>query len=133
MANTHARAFAGQARAWTAAEFADLRKSTHVVTLGDKRAFAVARVVADEAELLTLATDPDHQRRGLARVVLDDIETAVRAQGATFQFLEVAHDNLAAGALYANAGYQEIGRRIGYYRRDDGRRADALILQKELA
>ena len=50
---------------------------------------------------------------------------AVIAQGD--RFLKIV-PNAAARALYARAGFAEVGRRRGYYQRPDGRREDALVL-----
>lgn len=132
MALLHARAFAGQGRVWSAAEIADLLASPHVFATVDLHAFSLARVIAGEAELLTLATDPDHRRQGLARVCLDRTEAAAVIRRAVQIFLEVAHDNAPAVALYRTAGYLETGRRAGYYRRPDGSRADAVTMFKTL-
>lgn len=66
MAATHAAAFT-QSRPWTTGEFAELLSSPLSLVVGDERCFALFRVIADEAELLTIATHPDHQRQGLAR------------------------------------------------------------------
>nr|WP_299847664.1 GNAT family N-acetyltransferase [uncultured Roseovarius sp.] len=130
MASLHARAFEGQGRAWSAREFTDLMSSSRVFTVGDARAFALGRVIADEVELLTLATDPDLRRQGLGRACLRAYETAAGAQGANMSFLEVARDNAAARALYLAEGYAEVACRACYYRRPDGGQVDALILQK---
>ena len=130
MARLHARAFDGQGRAWSAAEFAALLDSPHVVAVGDRRAFALGRIIADEAELLTLATDPDLQRQGLGRACLRQYETEAVARGAVSFFLEVAEDNHAARALYRRAGYREMARRTGYYHRGGAPAVDALTLRK---
>ncbi|WP_417726776.1 GNAT family N-acetyltransferase [Roseovarius sp.] len=132
LAACHAAAFAGQSRAWTAAEFAALLQSAFVFTVGDARAFAMGRVIADEAEVLTVATAPAHRRQGLAQQCLAEFEGAARARGAGMVFLEVAEDNPAALTLYRNAGFAEAARRTGYYPRSDGSRIDALILRKTL-
>lgn len=132
MAQIHARAFDGQARAWSAVEFGDLVGAEGVLIVGDARGFALSRQVLDEGELLTLATDPDHRRQGIARAVLMDIEDRLRAQGATRQFLEVAAGNAPARALYLAIGYVQIGLRRGYFKLPDGARDDAVILQKLL-
>ncbi|RBI87192.1 ribosomal-protein-alanine acetyltransferase [Rhodosalinus halophilus] len=129
LAALHARAFA---RGWTAEEFARLLESPHVFALGDGRAFALGRVAAEEAELLTLATDPLHRRQGLARARLAAFEAEARARGATTAFLEVAADNGAARALYEASGWAEAGRRPRYYPRSDGPAADALIMRRAL-
>ncbi len=86
---------------------------------GDAGCFVLGRVTLDEAEILTLATHPDLRRRGHARSALRRFEAAVTRLGARKIFLEVAEDNAAALALYLGAGYSEIGRRPGYYRRAD--------------
>ncbi|MGX0901483.1 ribosomal-protein-alanine N-acetyltransferase [Roseovarius sp. MBR-79] len=128
LADTHARAFAGQGRAWSAAEFAALLASPHVFVSGDARGFALGRVIADEAELLTLATDPGHRRQGHARACLCAFAAEARARGAETAFLEVAEDNAAALALYAGAGFAQTARREGYY--PGGR--TAVVMQKHL-
>ena len=46
-------------------------------------------------------------------------------------FLEVAEDNAAARALYRAAGWNETGRRRGYYPRPGGA-LDAITLAKPL-
>ncbi|MAU52788.1 MAG: ribosomal-protein-alanine acetyltransferase [Roseovarius sp.] len=128
LAATHARAFAGQGRAWSAAEFAALLASPHVFVTGDARGFALGRVIADEAELLTLATDPGHRRQGRAHACLAAFAEEAQARGAATAFLEVAEDNAAALALYAQAGFGETARRAGYY---PGGRA-AVVMQRPL-
>ena len=88
----------------------------------------LARVAADEAEILTLAVVPGARRRGLGRALLDDAQTEAARRGAVSMFLEVAEDNLSARALYAAAGYTEIGRRRCYY--PNG--GDALVMRRAL-
>ena len=114
-------------RPWTAAEFAVLLAAPGVFLLDEVDGLAVGRLVADEAELLTLAVRPDARRRGTGRRLLAAFEARAARGGAGRAFLEVAEDNGAARALYAGAGYGEVGRRPGYY---GG--ADALVLAKGL-
>ena len=47
-------------------------------------------------------------------------------------WLEVAHDNDAALALYLRAGFETAGRRPGYYARGQGEYADALVMRRLL-
>ena len=129
LAHIHALAFSST-RAWSAAEFRSLLDQRGMVLTGDDRAFALLRVTLDEAEVLTIATAPEHRRKGLARAVLAQAETAVQALGAAVIFLEVAEDNDAARALYAQAGYAQIGRRPGYYLPKDAAPVAALVLRK---
>jgi len=131
LAQCHARAFDGEGRAWHADEFAELLASPQVIAAGDGRAFAMARVVADEAEILTVATDPAERRKGLARAALCEVMSEARGRGALQVFLEVASDNSAARALYAAEGFSVAGRRRGYYRRADAT-VDAVVMVRLL-
>ena len=116
LAHLHASAFT-EDRPWSAAEFASLLSLPGTLLLGDARAFLLGRIVLDEAEVLTLATDPAHRRQGLAGLLLAQFEEEARARGAAHAFLEVAEDNAAARALYEGRGYREVGRRPAYYAR----------------
>lgn len=87
--------------------------------------FVLARVAADEAEILTLAVMPDCQRRGYAEGLLARAMLEAAQRGARSLVLEVAVDNAPARALYAKGGFVEVGRRRAYY--PSGQ--DALILR----
>ncbi|MDA8253231.1 MAG: GNAT family N-acetyltransferase [Rhodospirillales bacterium] len=89
---------------------------------------ALGRLAADEAEILALAVVPARRRTGLGRALLAAAEEHIAAAGARVVFLEVSFANAPARALYAAAGYGEIGRRRGYY--PDG--SDALVLARPL-
>lgn len=93
---------------------------------------AICRVVADEAELLTLAVDPGHRRRGAARLLLDAVVEKARSGGAESLFLEVGADNPGARALYDSLGFAVVGRRAGYYVRQGRPNADAFVLRLNL-
>jgi ribosomal-protein-alanine N-acetyltransferase len=95
--------------------------------------FILMRAIAGEAEILTLAVAPQHRRTGLGRALLAAGLARAALAGAEQAFLEVAHDNTVAIALYSSAGFVEAGRRRGYYGRADGASADALILSRALA
>jgi ribosomal-protein-alanine N-acetyltransferase len=135
LANTHAAALVTE-RPWTATEFQILLGQPTTLLAGDARAFVLGRVILDEAEVLTLATHPAHRRQGLARAALATFLCAAHARGATRAFLDVAEDNLAARALYAGAGFAEIGRRDGYYPAlgagNAKSRTTALLLAREI-
>ena len=132
MARLHSRAFAGQGRGWSADEFADLLASPLTCFRAAPHGFALSRVIADEAELLTLATDPEHRRQGVGAALLAAVEADVAARGARRHYLEVAADNIAARGIYSRAGYIQTGRRAGYYARPVGGNVDALLMEKTL-
>lgn len=130
LARLHRAAFT-VSRPWSAAEIADLLKSPHVTLFTDPHGFAMTRLVAGEAELLTVAVDPVHHRKGIAEALLREwLQTlAGRAETA---FLEVAADNTAAHMLYAKLGFTEVARRAGYYARPGAFSVDAVIMRVAL-
>lgn len=131
MAALHAQSFVTP-RAWSADEIRALLTDPAVFAETAAEGFALGRVSADEAELLTLAVAPATRRKGLGRALLQAFERTARARGATRALLEVAADNAAACGLYLGAGYAEVGRRPGYYRTPAGQRRDALIYARDL-
>ena len=133
LAEIHAEAFDDS---WSAADIATLLDAPGTRAFaarfdGAPAAFILCRVVADEAEILTLATIPAGRRRGAAAALIDAGAAAALADGAVNLFLEVAQDNRAAVALYNGKGFVEVGRRRGYYRRPDGAVA-ALLMRLDL-
>lgn len=125
LAALHARCFDAAPRPWSAPEFSALLESQGCFLLQRPGAMLLGRVILDEAELLTLAVDPDRRRTGSGRALTAAFAARSRARGALSAFLEVAEDNLAARALYAGLGWREAGRRPRYY----GPARDALILR----
>jgi ribosomal-protein-alanine N-acetyltransferase len=91
--------------------------------------FVLARAVADEAEILTLAVAPARRRRGIGTALLRGAIGEAARRGVRTLFLEVAEANEAARALYAAAGFAGCGRRRRYYA--DG--GDALVLALSLS
>jgi ribosomal-protein-alanine N-acetyltransferase len=128
LAALHAAAFR-HPRPWTAAEFAAVLAGPGAFLLTDGGGFLIGRAVADAAEILTLAVPAAARRRGTGRRLVAAFEAEARARGAVRAFLEVAADNAPALALYRGAGWQEAGRRRGYYTPG----IDALLLAKVLA
>jgi ribosomal-protein-alanine N-acetyltransferase len=134
----HGSAFAplGE-RVWTRQDMAELLASPGavgwVVQLAETAiGFALCRVAADEAELLTIAVHPDERRRGAGRALLTAVIDHARVAGARSLFLEVGADNPAALALYGTAGFQAVGHRKAYYRRGEGPLADAIVMRLTL-
>lgn len=130
LASIHTEAFDAP---WDMAAFADLLGQPGVIALAEPEGFILIRVVADEAEILTLAVRPAARRRGIAARLTVQAAIAAQALGATRLFLEVAEDNTGARALYAVLGFDPAGRRRGYYARKDGPAVDALILALNFA
>jgi ribosomal-protein-alanine N-acetyltransferase len=129
LARLHGEAFA---EPWSEAALAGLAGASGAFALMDDDGFGLVRALAGEAEILTLAVRAAARRRGLGRALVRAAVSEVRALGAESLFLEVAADNAAALALYAECGFQSVGRRNAYYRRTHERAMDALVLRKTL-
>lgn len=128
LAALHAASFT-LPRPWSAQEFRDLLAAPRffLLTEGD-RALLMGQVVADEAELLTVAVAPEARRQGLGSKLVADFLAEAARRGAKSAFLEVAAGNAAARALYAQAGFVESGRRRGYYHGPGGT-DDAVVMR----
>jgi len=94
--------------------------------------FIMSRLVADEAEILSVAVAASRQGRGLAREMLALHLRRLAGLGAHAVFLEVDEHNMAAIRLYRRAGFREISRRSNYYPTVDGKPAAALVLRRDL-
>jgi ribosomal-protein-alanine N-acetyltransferase len=91
--------------------------------------YVLGRVVVDEAEILSIAVDPELRRAGLGRALLDGAVGTMIARGARAVWLEVRVSNGAARAMYGAAGFIAAGLRRGYYRQPP---EDALVLRRDL-
>ncbi len=91
-------------------------------------AFALAQHAFDEADIQTLAVDPDYRRQGIAGDLLARLLARLDEAGVRRAFLEVAEDNPAGLALYSRAGFSEIGRRRGYYSAGRSKPIDAILM-----
>jgi ribosomal-protein-alanine N-acetyltransferase len=96
------------------------------------RGFALSRLAADEAEILTIAVDPAFRKAGVGRDLLRAHLSAVAMAGAAHIFLEVDENNSAALALYARFGFVKVGERRGYYKQPGGKSASALVMRRDL-
>ncbi len=120
-------------RGWSAQELALLLdepgSTARAAWRGDTlTGFALGRVAADEAEVLSLVVAETSRRRGTGEQLLSLLEDSCRDKGADAIFLEVSEKNVAAMTLYYRADYRQVGRRPRYY--EDG--AAALLLRKSL-
>jgi len=77
--------------------------------------FLILWMVIDEAHIATVAVHPGMRRQGLARRLLGHALRAAREEGAVQAMLEVRAGNRAGQALYAQHGFETVGRRPRYY------------------
>jgi ribosomal-protein-alanine N-acetyltransferase len=112
---------------WSREDFSDLKKSGCEI-IASQHGFIVWRVVADQAEIITVGVHPEHRGAGIGSALLALMEQEVSKSAEKVKiFLEVAADNQAAVNLYKKSGYAKISIRRGYY---DG--TDAILMEKNL-
>jgi ribosomal-protein-alanine N-acetyltransferase len=135
-ARIHAQAFAFP---WAQSELESLISSPNAAATAALdpanarlRGFALSRLAADEAEILTIAIDSRLRRGGVGRDLLRAHLNQVAAAGAKKVFLEVAVGNAGALALYKRFQFVQVGERKGYYVRQDGEPAMALVMRRDL-
>lgn len=84
--------------------------------------------LATEMHINNLAIRPELRGRGYGRFLLQGALDAAAQLGATSATLEVRRSNVAAGRLYARAGFYEAGVRRNYYTKPV---EDALVLSMD--
>jgi len=131
LAHLHALCFTTP-RPWQAAEFRSLLTGPGITLIPHEHGFLLGRILAPEAEVLTLAVDPNHRRQGIASTLLHDFTKAARKQQTQQIFLEVIISNQPALALYKAAGFTQTGQRKDYYQTPNGQRASAFVLARDL-
>lgn len=79
-----------------------------------------------EFEIHTIGVDPEHQRKGLGRVLMDQMMHVADSHDGPV-FLEVRTDNVPAISMYEDFGFQTLAVRKNYYRPSG---ADAYTMQR---
>lgn len=91
--------------------------------------YAGIMVIADEAELLSIAVTESYRRNEIAQRLLDVLIVQAREKGAYRMLLEVRCSNKAAISLYYKNDFRDIGLRKNYYSNPT---EDAFIMEKLL-
>lgn len=116
---------------WSDATFRDCFKARYQSWVGEYQtavvAYGILSVVLDEAHVLNLCVSPQAQGKGYGRRLMQKLIDEAAAQKADTLFLEVRPSNEPALRLYDSLGFNEVGRRKGYYPAQGGRE-DALLL-----
>lgn len=135
LAQLHAASFA---TGWGEGEFeamiSERNTLVHRLKLGRRTiGFAVSRIGADEAEILSIAVDPACRGRGLSRTLLLTHLGHLAGRGVRTIFLEVEEKNWPARRLYDRAGFVVVGRRERYYKQPNGEQLNALLMRRDLS
>jgi [ribosomal protein S18]-alanine N-acetyltransferase len=134
LAELHGASFA---HGWGESEFetmiAERNTLVHRLRLGRNTiGFAVSRIGADEAEILSIAVDQARRGRGLSRTLLLTHLGHLAGRGVRTIFLEVEENNKPARRLYDRTGFVVVGRRERYYKQPDGEHLNALLMRRDL-
>lgn len=91
---------------------------------GEVAGFIIAQIEIEDGRLfghiLTINTALFFRKKGIARKMLQEIETILRKKGIRECRLEVREDNSGALELYFKNGYLKIGRLDRYYGKTHG-------------
>lgn len=135
-ADLHATCFAQLPQeAWSANAISTLLNTPGTMGLialgpgGEAIGFIIGRAIADEGEVITLCVAPFVRRQGIATALIGELKELLAPCRRIL--LEVAITNREARDLYDSLGFQEVGRRPAYYRRD-GKTVDALVLASDI-
>jgi len=124
-----------QAYPWTRGNFIDALQHGYVCRVDEKdgviRGYAILMPAIDEAELLNIGVAAAWQRKGLGRMILNDMLQMALAMKMSRVYLEVRPSNIVAMALYRCVGFSEVGVRRDYYQNENGSE-DALVLACDL-
>jgi ribosomal-protein-alanine N-acetyltransferase len=130
------------ARQWSDGEFLNLllqpsvfgfvARQTNAFFSKPLGGFVLAREVAGEAEILTVAVAEKFGRSGLGWRLMQAAMREAANRGGEGMFLEVEGGNQAAIGLYSKLGFQKVGERPAYYSGADGTRSSALVMKRVL-
>ena len=128
----------GFERAWSAAEFEPMLSDASVAgllatrRLGKAAGFVLARIAADEAEILSIVVAADARRQGIGGALLGGLVSTLAQRRVKALFLEVEEFNAAAIALYDRYDFKTVGKRTSYYKRADGSTPAAIVMRRDL-
>ena len=106
-------------------------EKTHVFY--DEISLAIIQVAGSEADLITLAVDPNQHQKGIASNLLHLVLSYLKGLNVKELFLEVAISNVAALKLYNNFGFRTCGVRKNYYSNDNCTTTDAATMVYNLS
>ena len=122
---------------WTHGNFVDSLQSGYPAWVlrdvdGTLLGYFLLMLVVDEAHLLNVAVEGAIQGQGLGRFLLNQSCACARQLGMESMLLEVRPSNLRALDIYQRYGFEQIGRRKGYYPASNSQREDAIVMRYTL-
>ena len=124
------------AHPWSRANFNDVLQSGYHARLllgGDTLVgYFVVMPGVEEAHLLNITVDPNYQRQGWGRLMLDAVRLWAVSEASRILWLEVRVGNARAIQVYQSHGFEVVGQRKAYYTAGRGKREDALVMRLQL-
>lgn len=122
---------------WTRGNFADSLACGYQAWVlrdpaGQLLGYFLVMPMVEEAHLLNVAVAPEWQGQGLGRFLLNQSVACSRGLGLESMLLEVRPSNERALDLYRRYGFEQIGRRKGYYPAGGMEREDAIVMRYTL-
>ncbi|MBC3860617.1 ribosomal protein S18-alanine N-acetyltransferase [Undibacterium jejuense] len=120
---------------WTRGNFSDSLMNGHdAFGLRDESsqiiAYFLVMPVVDELHLLNFAVRTQNQKQGYASAMLKYMREYAIEHGYGSILLEVRRSNYRAIEVYLSDGFEEIGRRKGYYPLEGDAREDAIVMRR---
>ncbi len=91
--------------------------------------FLIEQYVAGEAEIITIAVQPDFQRKKVGKALFSALQSRVRDIPIANVFLEVAEINTLSILFYKTLGFKKNGTRKSYYTINSNS-IDAIVMVK---
>jgi ribosomal-protein-alanine N-acetyltransferase len=134
LARLHARCFD---KPWSANDFRRFANWPPYFGLtawrsGKPMGMIVVSMAGTDSDILSFCVDPAFRRRGVASALIRRLLFDIARLGVETLFLEVGIGNAAAVGLYRGHGFEDCGRRPGYYDTPAGPQ-DALVMRLSLA
>ena len=106
-----------------------IARQVRCVEYDEMSAFAIGVIEQDGVgHVTTVGVAPEYRRRGLARLMLHEIERSLTIRKISTARLEVRVNNIAAQRLYEQLGYEIVQRLGKYYANGD----DGYLMVKSL-
>ena len=84
---------------------------------------AIAWLIAEELEIMTIAVCPQYRRKGIGQALLSHLLNLPHRRS----LLELRAQNHSAHAFYTSVDFQAVGLRKAYYRNGD----DAVLMERK--
>jgi [ribosomal protein S18]-alanine N-acetyltransferase len=117
---------------WSERQFLQSLQEHHCVVMTTEEdarlilGYAIISTLLEQAEVLNICIDPQHQGRGLGSLLLANLLKQL-PDATEVIYLEVRVSNFRAIHLYQNYGFKEVGQRRDYYPAEFGRE-DAILM-----